>query len=447
MVNANGRVVRACTEPVTHGMQIFTHDEPALEQRRQALSVLLTHHPLQCPVCPQSGRCELQSQVAAHAPVPVSSLANAAFGPAHPDPWLKRPELCVGCTRCVRFADEVLQQPLLALQEHPPRIVRLNQADPLGYTGSFADVCPVGVFSGARKPGEPPLWALQSRASICPGCATGCPVWLDESQQRIHKLRARGGRGFLCDDGYALAPDLAARVVVPLVNREPAAWDKALDHMAHLLQQAVEARTLGVVVSAELPSEGLAAVAKLARDVWGLKHVYWAKHGEGQGDAILRHPDKNPNTAGVALLLGPVARDVAHLPQDASAGVVNAVLVFGAERIDALERALNAAAPIGATVFVSSYDVPVHEKAEVVLPLATWAETHGSFVNHRGRSQGFAPARAPLGDALTVWEIAAHISSRLGCELGFDSLAQIRREMLAAGVAMPQSEPAEQGTQ
>ena len=51
--------VASCAMPTMEGMQIFT-DTPLVKKAREAvLEFLLLNHPLDCPICDQSGECFL----------------------------------------------------------------------------------------------------------------------------------------------------------------------------------------------------------------------------------------------------------------------------------------------------------------------------------------------------------------------------------------------------
>ncbi len=84
-----------------------------------------------------------------------------------------------------------------------------------------------------------------------------------------------------------------------------------------------------------------------------------------------------------------------------------AYLIFGAEpELDVLDsgparRAMDAAEFIAMiTSFKPSpYESGAVEYADVLLPLAAFTETDGSFINAEGRSQRFAPAVAPQTSA------------------------------------------------
>ena len=51
----------ACNTPITDGMVVHTHSPKAEDGRRAVLEFLLANHPLDCPVCDQSGECDLQN--------------------------------------------------------------------------------------------------------------------------------------------------------------------------------------------------------------------------------------------------------------------------------------------------------------------------------------------------------------------------------------------------
>ncbi|WP_010141398.1 NADH-quinone oxidoreductase subunit NuoG [Oceanicola sp. S124] len=70
-------------------------------------------------------------------------------------------------------------------------------------------------------------------------------------------------------------------------------------------------------------------------------------------------------------------------------------------------------------------------RADVILPGAAYTEENGLFVNTEGRPQlalraGFAP-----GEAKENWAILRALSAELGATLPFDSLAQLRKALIA----------------
>jgi NADH-quinone oxidoreductase subunit G len=71
------------------------------------------------------------------------------------------------------------------------------------------------------------------------------------------------------------------------------------------------------------------------------------------------------------------------------------------------------------------------EHADVLLPIAPFTETAGSFVNAEGRVQSFHGVVKPLGDARPGWKVLRVLGNLLGLE-GFsqESVEEVRAEAL-----------------
>jgi len=76
------------------------------------------------------------------------------------------------------------------------------------------------------------------------------------------------------------------------------------------------------------------------------------------------------------------------------------------------------------------------EYADVLLPIAPFAETSGTFVNCEGRAQSFNGTVKPLGEARPAWKVLRVLGNILGLT-GFDyeTSESIRDEVLGKGVA------------
>ena len=71
------------------------------------------------------------------------------------------------------------------------------------------------------------------------------------------------------------------------------------------------------------------------------------------------------------------------------------------------------------------------EYADVLLPIAPFTETSGTFVNCEGRVQTFHAAVHPLGDARPAWKVLRVLGSLLGRQgFDFDTLEQVRAACL-----------------
>ncbi|MEM6408117.1 MAG: NADH-quinone oxidoreductase subunit NuoG [Pseudomonadota bacterium] len=69
-------------------------------------------------------------------------------------------------------------------------------------------------------------------------------------------------------------------------------------------------------------------------------------------------------------------------------------------------------------------------RADIILPAAAYTEEQGLFVNTEGRPQLALRASFPPGEAKENWAILRALSAELGATLPFDSMAQLRQQMV-----------------
>jgi NADH-quinone oxidoreductase subunit G len=88
----------------------------------------------------------------------------------------------------------------------------------------------------------------------------------------------------------------------------------------------------------------------------------------------------------------------------------------------------------------SPFRTAAADYADVVLPLAPFTETAGSFVNGEGRVQSFEPAVTPVGETRPGWKILR----MLGNVLGLDGFAQSSVEEIRTELNLTTIEPSSQ---
>jgi len=94
----------------------------------------------------------------------------------------------------------------------------------------------------------------------------------------------------------------------------------------------------------------------------------------------------------------------------------------------AARRALESASFV---VSLSPYKTNL-EHADVLLPVAPFSETSGTFVNTEGRVQSFHATVHPLGDTRPGWKVLRVLGSLLGREgCDYDSVEQVRAACIA----------------
>src|SRR5687768_8260958 len=82
-------------------------------------------------------------------------------------------------------------------------------------------------------------------------------------------------------------------------------------------------------------------------------------------------------------------------------------------------------------VYVGHHGDKGAAQADLVLPGATYAEKHGTYVNIEGRVQRSERAAFPPGDAREDWTIFRALSDLIGKPLPFDRFDQLRAAMIA----------------
>jgi len=75
--------------------------------------------------------------------------------------------------------------------------------------------------------------------------------------------------------------------------------------------------------------------------------------------------------------------------------------------------------------------------ADVLLPVAPFTETAGTFVNCEGRAQSFNGVVKPLGETRPAWKVLRVLGSMLGLPgFGFESIDEVRAEIVPAAEAI-----------
>ena len=108
----------------------------------------------------------------------------------------------------------------------------------------------------------------------------------------------------------------------------------------------------------------------------------------------------------------------------AGPGALDVLFLLGADEI-AIE-------PGAFVVYIGSHGDRGAHRADVVLPGAAYPEKSGIYVNTEGRVQMASRASFPPGEAREDWAILRALSDKLGRQLGFDSLAQLRQALFKA---------------
>jgi NADH-quinone oxidoreductase subunit G len=419
-VEKSPKLMPACVTTVTEGQVVHVNSDPAKKAREGVLEFLLINHPLDCPICDQSGECELQDYVfqEGRAGTRYSEFAKR-YNPVEdfgPD-ILYVPNRCILCTRCVRFMEDVADTPVLNVSERGDRaFIGIDQSQRLDHpwSGNVVDLCPVGSLLSKDFLHKARAWDLDKTASVCPGCTQGCNITIDTRDDVVVRLRPRPNlevnRHFMCDYGRMNYRWLnrGDRVEAPLIReggRHVATdWDSALAR----LDQAVRGATGSAVIlaSGRASVESLGLVRRLVERPRVTAAIQVPLGDEaplaGVPNLALRR-ERVPNLAGAELLGYGTAWEAA-MREVLSAGLV---VVLDADLSPADEAAL-AAAP-GVVVVLGTVATDGLRNAQLVLPVTTMAEENGTYVNRDRRIQRYHQARSQPGMARPAWWIAGEV--------------------------------------
>ncbi len=440
----------ACQMQAVDGQEIKgeTSDE-VKNARAHVQEFLLLNHPVDCPICDQSGECKLQDYWLEHGRFkkrmtdePIHKPKGVSFGPT----IVYDGERCVMCTRCIRFMEEVAKDPVLEMRERGNLneiFVAPGRQLEGKYTFMTEHVCPVGALTTKDFRFKARVWFLRTASSVCQGCATGCNTHLDYDPRygKVLRLRPRDNEAvnkyWMCDDGmvtYKAAHD--GRVTEAKVSGAQVSDGQALEEVRRRFE-GVPHSAVAVVLSAQHSLEDNWAMVELAQTFLGTRALYWSGNANGYEDAILIHKDKNPNTLGV-MQLAPNAKTFGELIADLKAGRVTHVIALGGATPGKAED--DAANLADATlVTIAAHEGALAKAADVLLPACSWAEAAGTYVNAKGMRQPSDKAIEPQGASRPAWEQVARVGRAIGVEPSWTKLKEVRVAMKALLSPSPNS--------
>jgi NADH-quinone oxidoreductase subunit G len=301
-------------------------------------------------------------------------------------------------------------------------------------------VCPVGALTSRDFRFKARVWFLKSAPSVCSGCATGCNTHADYDPRvnQVYRLRPRDNLAvnqfWMCDDGMMTYKEVhEGRVLVPTHGRGQAAEELTYAESISLAAEklrAVDGAKVGVVLSATCSSEDNLVLFRFAKDVLGTDKLYMAARAGWQGDDILRSVDHNPNRAGVKLVAGRDLPGLDALVGDVTAGTVTAALLLGAASVESVAE-LSELTKLDSVVSLTASAGDMPAAASLVIPVSSWAEMHGTYVNAKGMTQAFKRVIPSPGRIQPAWQTLLAIAAEMGKKLGFTQLNDVRAALSA----------------
>ena len=281
----------ACSTPAEEGMNIRTATTTVNDAHKSVLEFILANHPLDCPVCDQGGRCDLQDF--SHQYTPTTSRfaeTKRIFQKEYFSPLIEtQMNRCVQCLRCVRYCDEVMDVKALA----PTNRGTMTEIKHFGphsldceFCGGCVQICPVGAITSRLSMYQYRPWMLKRVNTVCGYCGDGCQITVQTKGQELIEVNSAYGtgrnNGDLCARGFFgfHATSHPERVAHPLIRRngvlKQATWEEALEFVTDQtskIKAAHGGQSFGGLISGRCTNEELYLFQKFMRMTIGTNAI------------------------------------------------------------------------------------------------------------------------------------------------------------------------------
>ncbi|MDC0933285.1 2Fe-2S iron-sulfur cluster-binding protein [Arcobacteraceae bacterium] len=410
----------ACDTPIKDGMEVRTKGENIEKVRRDILELELINHPIDCPTCDQAGECKLQDYYMEsgfyESRVNVDSKTNHAKRIDLGSSVMLDRERCVLCTRCTRFCSDITKTSELAvLGRSDHSYIGTFPGRPLDnpYAMNVVDLCPVGALTSKDFRFKQRVWFLDSFEAICGGCSKGCNITVDHRKEKykddqIFRFRPRKNMAvngfFMCDEGrLSYHDENQNRFEIPKVDNEEAILN---DAMANIFKHISTTKDILFVISASLSIEEMKNVNNLASKLNANVSGYSPDtFDEDFGDDYLRNTDRATNRK--ALKEIGISDDETYFKSslDKSSLVIivdngyfnsNLVLLDGKKVIS-----------------MFSHECATIEKSDVALPIASFYEKSGTYINADDIKQKVISKMKKDSQSETITSVIEHLKEMI----------------------------------
>ena len=434
-IQGNPRVQIACNTTITEGMVINNTSEKVRDAVKWGLDFHLINHPLDCPVCDQAGECGLQDQYMEYGQYD-SEMAEKKqkkhkvvdLGPT----VVLDSERCILCSRCVRFTDEVSKTHELGIfnrGDHAEIGTHAGKKLDNKYSLNTVDICPVGALTSKDFRFKQRVWFLKNADTVCNGCSTGCNVKMYFNKEGLFRVKpvanpAVNGH-WMCDEGrdtYKFV-NVGHRLIksTKYANNSwhPGQHPGAAAKEVSKKLTAVKSDELALVLTGQHTVEEYETIVSTFVNTYKNKNIYhWVNNVETMDsfDGILLRGDKNPNTMGLVSVLKKhgITNKWADLAEGLKSKKIKTLVVAGPENTFVypdLDQKVQLFTQADHLIYLSSAKVESLETYKgsnqiTLIPLKTFIEKAGTFVNFSGRAQTFKKVTTVVSEALTLSEAA-----------------------------------------
>ncbi|NPA79955.1 MAG: molybdopterin-dependent oxidoreductase [Thermotogae bacterium] len=323
----------ACATKAENGMKVWTTTETVKETQRSVVALLLTNHPLDCPVCDKGGECDLQEITYLFGPTTSKyTFPKRLFPKRDAGPYFDlEPHRCIQCFRCSTFYWTVGGGKDWSVFDRGWYTVFGPERDRFlsnEFSGNLIEVCPVGAINGADYKYYTRPWNLERVPAISPEDSLGANVMVEVISRKpyskgkivkggkredIHKIVRINGREnpdvneFWISDrdrfSHQYVSDHKRRVDYPHLKAKDGKWIKvnwsvALDWIAEHMRSA---KRVAVLSGGRGTNESAFAAVKLFKELLLSEDVDFRRpHVAYEEDPIKRVVGYSASTAKIA---------------------------------------------------------------------------------------------------------------------------------------------------
>lgn len=289
-IEGTDRPVTSCNTMATEGMRVQTDTARLQAMREEVMKLIIMDHPLDCPVCPAAGECDIQNLTYRLGIYGTDfPLKPRDVPPVRHWPLIEyNQNLCITCLRCVKVCHEVIGASALKLRGvgYDARIDTVDgETLNCDFCGECVEACPVGAMANKVTQRWARSWELRKTSTVCPLCSAGCRLDMNVKNDRILRVTTdieTHNQGTLCVGGR-FAYDLIHhedRLTTPLVRKngelQPASWAEAVEYVAGRLKSVIDQagpESVAGLASPRLTNEDCYAFQKFFRVVVGTNNV------------------------------------------------------------------------------------------------------------------------------------------------------------------------------
>ena len=435
----------ACSVDAAEGMKIETINQKVEEGRKLVNEFLLINHPLDCPICDQSGECSLQDYSFEYGSGKSEmDYSKRVYG------WrdigtfvsLER-NRCIQCSRCDRFTREITGTNEFGMFNRGHELTVDTYTDRKmtnKFQGNMADICPVGAITEKEFRFKRRVWKLKKNRSICTGCSTGCNVTIEHDRNEVFRLKPHENQNvnkwWMCDEGrltYRIMNERKTRINRPLgrmgQDLQDISWEEAYRAIADRIKEMEPTgKEVIALTDTHATNEELFLLKKLLKQKFLSDNVFcplpkWEQIESELFINTLITTDKTPNRAGALALQ--IKGDAENAEVNNSIdGKLKVVIILGNpfEKEQEIQQKIK---PTQLIVHIGAYHNYWSEIADVVLPGQYYSEKKGTFTNKLQQVQAIDIAIQALRRSRPEWQIIVELADAIGQKFKFRNVNQV----------------------